>query len=89
MSNQLQSQQQVSQLEVQAQSNPGQDVLAVACVIDASLALATEWTRVFTAYILPILKRLNEAYIGHSVRFTCIILLSSSMLSMGDVFSSD
>jgi len=70
MSNQLQSQQQVSQYEAQAQANASQEVLAVACVIDASLALATEWTRVFTAYILPILKRLNEAYSGHSVRFT-------------------
>jgi mediator of RNA polymerase II transcription subunit 25 len=89
MSSQLQSQQQASQLEGQAQTNSGQEVLAVACVIDASLALATEWTRVLTAYILPILKRLNEAYSGHSVRFTCFVLLSSSMLSMGDVVSSD
>lgn len=72
MSSQLQSQQQVSQLEGQAQSNPGQEVLAVACVIDASLALATEWTRVFTAYILPILKRLNEAYSGHSFRLALV-----------------
>ncbi|KAG1870716.1 hypothetical protein DFJ58DRAFT_22358 [Suillus subalutaceus] len=69
MSNQLQSQQQVPQLEVQAQ---GQEVLAVACVIDASLALATEWTRVFTAYILPILKRLNEAYSGHNFRLALV-----------------
>lgn len=69
MSNQLQSQQQASQLEGQAQSNTaGQEVLAVACVIDASLALAAEWTRVFTAYILPILKRLNEAHSGHNFR---------------------
>lgn len=83
MFNQLQSQQQVSQLEVQAQSNASQEVLAVACVIDASLALATEWTRVLTAYILPILKRLNEAYHGHNVSFTRIILLTNSMLSMG------
>lgn len=69
MSNQSQSQQQASQPEGQAQSNTaGQEVLAVACVIDASLALAAEWTRVFTAYILPILKRLNEAYSGHNFR---------------------
>ncbi|KAG1821560.1 uncharacterized protein BJ212DRAFT_1296934 [Suillus subaureus] len=72
MSNQLQSQQQVSQLEVQAQANAGQEVLAVACVIDASLALATEWNRVFTAYILPILKRLNEAYSGHNFRLALV-----------------
>lgn len=72
MSNQLQSQQQVPQLEVQAQANPGQEVLAVACVIDASLALATEWTRVFGAYILPILKRLNEAYSGHNFRLALV-----------------
>lgn len=72
MFNQLQSQQQVSQLEVQAQSNASQEVLAVACVIDASLALATEWTRVLTAYILPILKRLNEAYHGHNFRLALV-----------------
>lgn len=72
MSNQLQSQQQVSQYEAQAQANASQEVLAVACVIDASLALATEWTRVFTAYILPILKRLNEAYSGHSFRLALV-----------------
>ncbi|KAG2756836.1 hypothetical protein P692DRAFT_20790624 [Suillus brevipes Sb2] len=72
MSSQLQSQQQASQLEGQAQTNSGQEVLAVACVIDASLALATEWTRVLTAYILPILKRLNEAYSGHSFRLALV-----------------
>ncbi|KAG1804880.1 uncharacterized protein HD556DRAFT_486865 [Suillus plorans] len=72
MFNQLQSQQQVSQLEVQAQSNASQEVLAVACVIDASLALATEWSRVLTAYILPILKRLNEAYHGHNFRLALV-----------------
>jgi hypothetical protein len=67
MSAQSQSQQQQQPPHVQAQPEAGQDVLAVACVIDASLHLATEWTRVVTGYIFPLLKRLNEAYSGHQV----------------------
>lgn len=70
MSAQLQSQQQAPQ--VQAQSDAAQEVLAVACVIDASLSLATEWTRVLTAYIMPILKRLNETYSGHQFRLALV-----------------
>jgi len=68
MSTQSQSQQQPA--HAQAQPDGGQDLLAVACVVDASLSLATEWTRIVTGYIIPMLKRLNEAYSGYQVRFT-------------------
>ncbi|KAG1726263.1 uncharacterized protein EDB91DRAFT_1254405 [Suillus paluster] len=72
MSTQSQSQSQQQQPHVQAQLDAGQEVLAVACVVDASLSLATEWTRVVTGYILPILKRLNEVYNGHQFRLALV-----------------
>lgn len=69
MSTQSHSQSQQQQPHIQAQPEAGQDVLAVACVIDASLSLAAAWPSVVKGYILPLLKRLNETYSSHQVSF--------------------
>ncbi|KAG9315132.1 hypothetical protein JVU11DRAFT_4255 [Chiua virens] len=37
------------------------DIVAVACVVEASLLLASEWSRILTEYVFPLLRRLNEA----------------------------
>jgi hypothetical protein len=86
------STQSLNQPFIQAPPDAGQDVLAIVCVIDASLSLATEWTRVLTGYISPILKRLYETYSGYQVSFT--VLLGSELdvvlvpASFGDVWCS-
>ena len=73
----LMSTQSLNQPLTQAPPDVGQDVLAIVCVIDASLSLATEWTRVLTGYISPILQRLYETYSGYQVSFT--VLLGSEL----------
>jgi hypothetical protein len=46
---------------------PNADLVAVACVVEASLLLASEWPRILTEYIFPLLKRLNELHPTHQV----------------------
>lgn len=38
------------------------ELVAVACVVESSLVLASEWPRVLVDYISPLLKRLGEAH---------------------------
>ena len=38
------------------------DSIAIALVVDSSLALASEWQQVLSEYISPILQRLRELY---------------------------
>lgn len=38
------------------------ELVAVACVVESSLVLETEWSRVLVDYISPLLKRLTEAH---------------------------
>src|ERR1700691_1112342 len=38
------------------------EILAVACVVESSLVLASEWSRILVDYISPLLKRLNESH---------------------------
>jgi hypothetical protein len=47
--------------------NPNIGVVAIACVVESSLILASEWPRVFLEYISPLLKRLTEIHLGHQV----------------------
>jgi len=44
------------------------DMVAVACVVESSLIVASEWTRVLTEYISPLLKRLHEIHSDCQVR---------------------
>lgn len=53
-------------------TEPVQDLLAVACVVEASVTLASEWPRVLTEYIFPLLKRLNELHPAHQFRLAFI-----------------
>ena len=46
---------------------PSTDIVAVACVVEASLLIASEWTRILIEYIYPLLKRLNELHPSHQV----------------------
>lgn len=43
------------------------DLVAVACVVEASLLLASEWSRILIEYVYPLLKRLNELHPSHQV----------------------
>lgn len=43
------------------------DLVAVACVVEASLLLASEWSRILIEYVCPLLKRLNELHPSHQV----------------------
>lgn len=45
----------------------GQDLVAVACVVEGSFVLASEWPRVLTEYITPLLKRLHDLHHNHQV----------------------
>lgn len=44
------------------------EVVAVACVVDSSLALYAEWHRIMAEYIVPLLQRLYDA--GRQVRLS-------------------
>lgn len=49
-------------------STPATEVVAVACVVESSLILASEWSRVLVDYVFPLLKRLGEAHtVGHQM----------------------
>ena len=43
------------------------EVVSVAYVVDASLALASEWNQILTEYLLPLLQRLAEAHTNTQV----------------------
>lgn len=43
------------------------DIVSVAYVVDASLALASEWHQVLAEYLLPLLQRLAEAHTNPQV----------------------
>ena len=43
------------------------EFVSVAYVVDASLALASEWNQVLAEYLLPLLHRLGEAYTNPQV----------------------
>ena len=47
---------------------PMAEVVAVAYVLDASLALASEWRQALAEYILPLLQRLGELHTNPHVR---------------------
>ncbi|KAI6107910.1 hypothetical protein F5141DRAFT_1005488 [Pisolithus sp. B1] len=53
-------------------TEPAQDLLAVACVVEASVTLASEWPRILTEYISPLFKRLNELHPAHQFRLAFI-----------------
>jgi hypothetical protein len=44
------------------------NIVAVVCVVESSLTLASEWSRVLVEYVSPLFKRLHDAYAGHQVR---------------------
>lgn len=46
---------------------PSVDLVAVACVVEASLLLASEWSRILIEYVYPLLKRLSEIHPAHQV----------------------
>ncbi|KAL4066797.1 hypothetical protein J3A83DRAFT_4190032 [Scleroderma citrinum] len=50
----------------------GHDLVAVACVIEASITLASEWSRILVEYILPLLKRLSELYPNYQFRLAIV-----------------
>lgn len=41
---------------------PMSELVAVVCVVESSLVLASEWPRVLVDYISPLLKRLGDAH---------------------------
>ncbi|KIK94223.1 hypothetical protein PAXRUDRAFT_143360 [Paxillus rubicundulus Ve08.2h10] len=51
---------------------PNADLVAVACVVEASLPLASEWSRILIEYIIPLLKRLNELHPTHQFRLAFV-----------------
>lgn len=54
------------------------NILAVVCVVESSLTLASEWLRVLVEYVSPMLKRLHDAFTGHQV---CILFYRPLVLS--------
>ncbi|OSC98501.1 hypothetical protein PYCCODRAFT_1439190 [Trametes coccinea BRFM310] len=48
------------------------EVIAVACVIESSLALAAEWPQVQMEYIVPLLQRLGESHQTPAFRIACV-----------------
>jgi hypothetical protein len=43
------------------------NIVAVVCVVESSLTLASEWMRVLMEYVSHLFKRLHDAYAGHQV----------------------
>ena len=50
-----------------SEQGAGQDLVAVALVVEGSIVVASEWTRLFAEYILPLLKRLHDLHSNHQV----------------------
>lgn len=55
------------------------ELVAVVCVVESSLILASEWNSILTEYILPLFKRLGEA---HAAQLVCHFAI------LGDVLRS-
>lgn len=55
--------------------------VAVVCVVESSLNLASEWNTIFAEYILPLLKRLGEAHVSQLVRHATIPRERSTLVS--------
>ncbi|TFK40100.1 hypothetical protein BDQ12DRAFT_680349 [Crucibulum laeve] len=47
---------------------PSVDIIAVAFVVESSLTVAAEWTRIFVDYVPHMLKRLTDAHPGYKLR---------------------
>jgi hypothetical protein len=57
------------------------ELVAVACVVESSLVLASEWSRVLVDYISPLLKRLSEAHtVGSQSTVDPLVLLRLSRI---------
>lgn len=58
------------------------DILAVALVVESSIAVAAEWPLIILNYLTSILKRLGDAYPGYRVRkFIYLIVLELDTIS--------
>ena len=57
------------------------EVVSVAYVVDASLALASEWNQILTEYLLPLLQRLAEAHTNTQVS---ILLLKNIFVTWNE-----
>lgn len=61
------------------------EVLAVALVVESSIAVAAEWPRIIIEYVAHILKRLSDANPSHRVRnsilFIHIVVVLDAQLS--------
>jgi hypothetical protein len=42
-------------------------IVALACVVESSLTLASEWRWILSEYVVPVLKRLNDIHPGYQV----------------------
>lgn len=51
-----------------ASNGPIPEQVAIACVVDSSLALSAEWNRLLPEYLMPLLARLHENYQPRLVR---------------------
>lgn len=57
-------------------------ILATICVVDSSLALAIEWTKIFSDYLTPIIQRLAELTLNaNQVTFRRAFQLSATLLT--------
>jgi hypothetical protein len=48
------------------------DLVAIAIVVESSLVLLSEWIRVLSEYVSPLLKRLSETHVGHQFRIAFV-----------------
>lgn len=57
------------------------ELVAVVCVVESSLILASEWNTILTEYILPLFKRLGETHAAQLVRHFAIPRGRSALVS--------
>ncbi|KAH7919370.1 hypothetical protein BV22DRAFT_1199516 [Leucogyrophana mollusca] len=50
----------------------GLELVAIACVVDSSILLASAWPKVLVEYIIPLLKRLSELHPGYQFRLAVV-----------------
>ncbi|KAF8558098.1 hypothetical protein OG21DRAFT_1481638 [Imleria badia] len=55
-----------------AAQDSGVDLVAVACVVESSLLLASQWSRILIEYVLPLFKRLNELHPSYQFRLAFV-----------------
>lgn len=53
----------------EAPVTPSQEFLAVAFVVDSSIAISAEWHRIIVDYVSHMLKRLSDTNHGYKVGF--------------------